>query len=218
MRNVRVGAEREVTINDLIKEADAIWRKARAAGERTSDIKAIAELIATVRREHPQFCKSYPIVMRYMCELRWYDASTFAAHIKHLRANPAQSEDAWLQLQADYGVALVKKRRKFVPESELNKLRTEILNSLRNENAEFKEQVTLCEKRVDKRMGILKNLSDEELKDFARACGIEGMKFAGTTRTVTDVMSGDAPSVEDLIEQQKITVEPSFGISADDLM
>ncbi len=188
----RFTSEKEVTIDQLVAEADAIWKYARARKLQFNDTAAAAKLISDVQRMHPQFCHSYPLVNRYICEMQEYSSKAFRLWLMKIKEHPWKSEAEYLDAQADYVAILFRVKHPRATKTQINNLRVNIRAVLQEEHDKFKYYTNEFDKEVTAEDSILKHRNKAELRDFVKIAGEAGMSTAETVRVVHS-MGGPVP-------------------------
>jgi hypothetical protein len=176
-----ITSEKEVTIDDLLAEASTIWKKCRARGLVFSDNKEFLDstevLMNDMRKEHSEFCKSYPIVLRYMAQMQEYAPKAFKLYLMKIKEHPWKSEDEYLQSQADYVVLLFratsKKRGTRCNQTQLSALRKNVYQMLKNESDIFKASAKAIEKEVDNDEKAAQQRKEGNLKHHYQTYGQE---------------------------------------------
>ncbi len=101
--------EKDVSINDVLEEAEAIWLELKRRRIQLNEHEKLDEFYKETILKHKELMHSYPIVVRYMCQLCLYDGMVFRRFINKMADNPCKSESDYLDLQADYVLMLYKK-------------------------------------------------------------------------------------------------------------
>ena len=146
-----IGAGRVVTPRatpeEIIKIAAEIWREVRAQPDTESANAALLERLQTSQQN---FVASFPLVLRWMVQMRQYEPSVFHAYLlKHSGAKFDTRED-FLKFQGEYLVMMYKHAQVHADERKVREYRTFVCESLLREDAEFakiQEEVTEIVKR-----------------------------------------------------------------------
>ncbi len=215
---IKVESEKEVTIDELVQEANEIWKYARSKKLTLGDHEASGKLMSDVQRKHRQFCQAYPIVNRYICEMQQYSPKAFRLWLMKIKDHPWRSEDEYLEAQTDYIVMLFKVLNPRANRAHVSQLRANISAILRVEHEKFKYYTQEFDKEVTAEESMLGARSMGELHDFVVAAGEEGMAPAGTVRMKADVGSavGDWLDVDKAAAELPPSVLPD--VTSDDLL
>lgn len=205
---VKLTSEKEVTIDDLVNEANAIWKYARARKLKIGDSAGAEKLMNDVQAKHPQFCHSYPIVNRYICEMQQYSAKAFRMWLMKIKEHPWKGENEYLDAQADYITMLLRVAQPRANKTYINNFRAQIRALLQIEHEKFKHYVSEFDKEVTAEESILKGRNADELHKFVTAAGQKGMSLAETIRVAADV-EPSATDVDALINEKINTLEPT---------
>lgn len=209
-----ITSEKAVTVDDIIDEAIIIWKKAQTHFHNIArdDIDGMCALMSQLRDEHRQFCQSYPIVLRYMCELREFSVRAFRKYLRKIEKHPWKTEAEYLDSQVDYIVLLYKAMHPKWKKNEVDNLRINTRNQLQCEHDRFKNMVDKCNNDVNAREDVLRAQNREELKKFILST--DTLDRAGTIRTEVDpAISGYIN--DSSVDARTLSAGTSIGTSAD---
>lgn len=167
----KITNEKDVTIDDILDEADVMWKKYRDRKVNILDTEAVEACMQEMRREHKQFCTSYPIVLRYMVQFKQYHRKALHKYLKYISVNPWKSEEEYLDSQSDYVVILYKELHPKWNRTEVIRMKREIRAILAAETKNFKDRLNEFEKKVNDTEARLKRESREELIQYFRSIG-----------------------------------------------
>lgn len=191
-------SEKEVTIDMIVTEANQIYKEMKQSKVQFDDEAGVEQLMRDTRQRHPEFCQSYPIVHRYICQMQSYSAKAFTLWLKKIQHHPWKTEDGYLDAQADYVAMLFRDRKPRAPLTEINNIRRNIRKILGDEHAAFKRQTQLIEKEVDTESAALIKENKSELAEFVKLCGEAGLSRAGTVIVETDLTESEIIDVDRL--------------------
>jgi len=217
-----ITSEKEVTVDFVVNQANEIWKlvKKRKGKNNKNSITACEsdeeELMEDMRKLYPEFCRSYPIVLRYMCQMNEYNSKTFRLYLGKIKAHPYTTQEEYLDSQTDYIVMLYKSTHPRWNATDVSRLRVNIRNMLQQEHDTMKKYAEEFEKQVDAETAKLANMSLDELKEFAEKIGVDGMALAGSTRVETDLHFGDTVDVDSMVAN--VAAEKIFSTNAADLL
>jgi hypothetical protein len=177
--------EVSVTLEDVLKVGDQIWKKCREKKLDISNTKATDEYLAELRYQFPEFAQSYPIVLRYMVQMNSYKHKAFERYLHRIQKHPWTSEDEYLQSQADYVIILYKAMHPRWKKNETEVMHRQVLDMLRKEHYAFKEQAERVQQEVDEEQMVLKERNIAALVEFYKKYGNETMNVP--IRTETDI-------------------------------
>jgi hypothetical protein len=165
--------KQEITPDYVLNEANIIWGKCRAAiGDRNipfGDRDAAHTLMAEMRAQHKDFCMSYPVVLRYMCEMHLYHTKAFGKFLRRVEKNPWRSESEYLDAQADYVMLLYKHTNPRFNTREANNVRKNVRELLQKEHELFKDQhKKIMDKVEDKEQNLHKQSAAELIEYFRK--------------------------------------------------
>jgi hypothetical protein len=215
--HAKVSYEKVVTIDDIVTEANRIWKYVKSRHINPKNTAETEKLTAEVQRKHPQFCQSYPLVNRYLCQVQEYSAIALRKWLGAVQARPWKSEDEYLQMQCKYPVILYKILHPNATKTALKILEANILNTIRHERDSFKERLTKAESDVVKLEESFHLQNKRELREFAQLAGPAGLAKAETITVRTNLPIGVPEADLSTITHNHSQIWVSH-ISADDLL
>lgn len=215
---LKITSEKNVSIDDIVKEADDIWRYIKLRKlPITDDNNKI--LLDEIEKRNPQFSKAYPIVKRYMCEMRQYNNHALRFWLKKISTKPWKTEEDYLAAHSDYPAQLYRITHRHCNMTEVANVRNNVYNTLMAEHKDFKLRATGAEKYVAEKEKLYQTKSISELQSFAQVVG-EGVKLAETFR-IKDVEDTSNVRLFDaeLINIADISLDTkNIDMTADDLL
>ena len=184
VKSIKIESEKNVTVDEVVAEGDAIFSRVRAAMRRKENLE---DLSKELYRSHPQFAQSYPLALRYICDMQRYNSKAFRRWLLKIKEHPWKSEEEYIEAQADYVYKLIcaenprgSVRDKHTAKANLRKL-------LMAEHKEFKQKADDVEKQVDSREQRLHDRNVDELFSFLRKFDDNDLASIGTYRVIVDV-------------------------------
>jgi len=171
---VRIEYEKTVTRTELVAESNKIW-----ALVRTLQGLGLNQTMEEVRKKHPQFCSSYPIIVRYMVQFTAYSKKAVDNYLKYIEKNQWDSEEKFLVAQSKYVFYLMRALNPKMSPSEVYKIQSNVVDVLRKESSEFKTTVNTAKERADATEESYKKSLREELIKMAKT-------FPGQFTTMED--------------------------------
>ena len=122
------------TPEKILNIAKDIWREVCAAPDNE---RANSALLERLQAEQRDFATSFPLVLRWMVQMRQYDRATFHEYLlKHAGAKFDTRED-FLRFQGEYLVMLYKRSQAHADERKVREYRAMVCDNLLKEDAEF---------------------------------------------------------------------------------
>lgn len=154
--SAKIEYEKDVTANDIIREADQIFRKYRKMKIDIRDYDRVDKTYNDFRKEHKEFATTYPIVIRYMIQMGQYNKEAFKLYLFKLtekmrqvqEAGKTWSEDDFLDSQADYVKILYMKTNRKWKRKPVDVWR-ETRSALESETKNYKEYLEKFQKEVE---------------------------------------------------------------------
>lgn len=213
LKNVSITNEKDVTIDDIVKEAAEINKKLRAENIKPGDYDASDNFMTKIRREHKEFSQSYPIVLRYMCQMQQFHAGALRKYLEYIRTHPWKNHDEYLDSQAQYVVILYKETHKRWNRTQVDNLRKNVRKLLQDEHDRFMELSEKYKKEVENEEVTFKNGRDETMREFYK-------NFGGDTSDLHLRIKTNVPT-ENLVPATTFSanaVQSNFSTTAEDLL
>lgn len=156
--DVNLTYEKNVTIDDVVKEANSIWNELKRRKIHPYDTKQLDEFYSEMVDKHIELTRAYPIVIRYMCQLCRYNEKAFRQFIKKMIDKPSRSENDYLDLQAEYIKML------YIEIQKSNGTRWDIKTA----NTIFADARKKLQEEADRFKAIAKNYAEENAKKEAQ--------------------------------------------------
>jgi len=157
--------EKDVTIQDVLDEAEAIWIELKRRKLRPTDHEQLDAFYKETISKHKELMQAYPIVLRYLCQMCLYDGIVFRRFIDKMTKNPCKSESDYLDLQADYVLMLYKKFAKHWDKKTGQEVWAKARKELQAETDHFKE---VAKKWHEDQKQKQEMRDDNNKKDFAQ--------------------------------------------------
>jgi len=145
----RVEYEKNVTADDIIKEANAIMAETRRRKIDFKNFEETDKFAAEMRRTHKQFADAYPVVLRYITQLGEYSEKALRTYLTKIQEHPWTDEDSYLHSQTDYVIMLYKSKHRRWNATQVANLRQNVYNDLKKEKEKFKEYSEKFQKEVE---------------------------------------------------------------------
>ncbi len=166
-------AEEEKTPDEIIKEANIIWRKVGNRKLLIDDEDGRGDLLVEMQREHINFARAYPIVLRFMCSLSKFSTKAFKYYLCKIKNNPWKNETEYLDSQVDYLVLLYKETNRGWTPQMVNNYKDTMRKTLQTEHDDMKkigkeqsEFVKKLQKEREENQTEILRMFYEKHKDF----------------------------------------------------
>lgn len=211
---VNITSEKNVTIDYIVNEATQMWKESKRRNIKFGDLDAADALMNEFRKSNPQFCKSYPIVLRYMVQMKQFSPDALRKYILKIKENPWKNEEDYINSQADYAVLLYKATTRW-NKTEASRIHTGVKLMLKRETEIFKHHVQEFDKEISAKEEMLKKQSVDDFKNFVKIAADTIESRGGTVRVETDLPSVTdfdfASLVMDTNSQLCVTAEDLLG-------
>lgn len=193
--SVSISSEKTVTPEYIVAEASAIWAEMRKSGIKLGDLEAGDEFMAKMRKAHPEFAKSYPVVLRYICQMQEYSPVILKRWLRKINVKPWLNEKEYYAAQADYVVMLYKNAHPNARKANVRQLRANVQRILEDEAEQFKSVAKSAESEVLALERALLQKTRRELAEFVAVAHDTIGPLAGTIRVETEVDTSDLPQI-----------------------
>jgi hypothetical protein len=210
LKNVKITSEKNVTVDDVVKEAVIINKKMIARKIKPGDFDLADQFMSEMRKEHKEFSQAYPIVLRYMCQMQQFNAKALRKYLLHIQEHPYKSEHEYLDSQTDYVVYLYKAQNKRWNTTQISNLRKNVRKMLGDEHSQFVEISKKHKEDVEREELLYKAAREDTMKAFYSMYGNEALEVP--IRAATELPLDSIPTID---------VEPEGvigSVSANDLL
>lgn len=176
--DVNVDYEETISKDDLMKVAAEIFTKVKKSRIPVDDFKRLDEQSNKLYTEYNKFAKAYPIVFKYMTQLKKFHPKAFSRYVDMVVARPARSKDDFLEAQSNYVYMLHKALNPRCDEKAAKQLKNNIYKQLKAEDKKFGDDVKKYEAIVEKEEEARLNAKKEELIKILkeRKAALEALK------------------------------------------
>lgn len=210
VKKVTIINEKNVTKEDIIAEANAIWTEVLKTwksivpvhppgGKRAgpmqilnTDIEILNKLFEKIRDEHKEFSQSYPTVLRHMVHDKWYDAGAFSEYMTRVEAKPWTNDSERMDSYAEYAAALFRKSSKqHLNMTHLSAFKRDYRSRIQKEHDDFIKQYEEIEKEYNAERSAAEVEKRKHLAaTFARIAPDAGMSEQKTKEVLDAIERG----------------------------
>lgn len=170
---ISISNERDVTLEQVVNEATTIWKKCRKEKLPFGDLEAADQQMEKIRKEHPEFCKSYPIVLRYICQMQEYKPRAFRKYLLKIQQTPWKNQEEYLDSQADYVCLLYQETKARWNRTDVENIRRNVRAMLQKEHDTFMMYAEEFDKEVNTEESLFKERATEAMREFYAQYGEE---------------------------------------------
>lgn len=153
-----LSSAQRATPAELVALARQIWQRVASAGVANEDNAGNDKLLESLQTEFSDFSKSFPIVLRWMVQMKKFSAKAFEKYLlKHASAT-LNSREAFLELQADYLVLLYREEHKRPDENLVRRYRSSLIEQLLEEDKTFQK----IQKQIEEELASQENVVDQD--------------------------------------------------------
>jgi len=152
------------SVEDLIRMAEYIYERVRRSGVDPRDDKGNDNLYDDLRLEFRDFAMNYPIVFRWIVQVRQFSSKAFSQYLRKNISNKWDTREDYIRSQADYLVLLFKALNTHYKMSEVREYRKRITEKLLEEDKNFMESYKKAELELEQEEVELKAEREAELK------------------------------------------------------
>jgi hypothetical protein len=155
-------------MDTYVKDADAIWLdfKTRIKNDNLFNSLSPDKMLEFYQKNNHQFTMSFPIVLRYMIQLKQYNRQAFIKFIKKITAHPYKSELEFCERQSDYVKYLYMETTPRYTMSDANAVWKRAYDLLSSEVTAFKEAEKHVKDKMEKSNTQNSNERRRELKNM----------------------------------------------------
>lgn len=213
-----VVSEKEVSIEDIVAEANEIWKELKSRKLDRADYAAGEQFYNEMCKKHPEFSKSYALVLRYIAEMRIYSAKVLTKWLKQIQARPWKSSEEYFESQANYVMMLHMHYNPRSSTEERYAVRNNVRKLLTDEYEDFKKTTQKYEKAVKERDEKLAAKNKADLLNYLVNAPAEELAQACTVRVEVDQDIGSTIARPTIELQHSYGTESMMGMTAEDLL
>ena len=143
---------------EIVAIANQIWKRVLEANLREDDTAGSDSLLGELQGEFKDFNASFPLVLRWMVQMRKYRAKAFEKYLlKHASAK-LDTREAFLELQAEYLVLLYREEHPHPDENFVRRYRESVVQHLLDEDKTF----MALQKQVEEDMEKIEAAVDQD--------------------------------------------------------
>jgi hypothetical protein len=133
----QVSSSQRATPGQIIKIAKKIWNAVAQSGIAPDDDEGNDKLLARLQAEYKDFMQSFPLVLRWMVQVRIFNEEALRKYLLRHAAAKLDSRAAFLELQADYLVLVYRETHVHPDEEYVKKFREHTIKTLLDEDNAF---------------------------------------------------------------------------------
>jgi hypothetical protein len=147
------------------KDAKNIWDDlhTRFKNKKFKEL-GVEEQLVFYQKQHQRFATTFPIVLRYMVQLRLYHEKAFIKFIKRMQSRPYHSKLEFCERQADYVKYLYRELYNHYSEKDCQEVWTQTYDALKKEVEMFEDAEKKVKLKLDKNNSINNTEKRNELK------------------------------------------------------
>jgi len=132
-----VHSAQHATPKMLVDMARQIWGSVKSSGVAADDDDGNNDLLKRLQAAHSDFNQSFPLVLRWMVQMRKYNAKAFKKYLLLHASTKLSTREDFLLLQAEYLVILYRETHPHPDEGFVRKYRSEVGAQLLREDKAF---------------------------------------------------------------------------------
>lgn len=161
-----IESEANVTIGDIVAEADKIWKETTAVWKKIKlvkgkngkptlkpeDVEALDKFFELQQKRHKQFSTAYPTVMRHQIQDNWYSTDVFRAYLNVVAKKPWTNDKERMDSYTLYATMLMRATAKNHPNATTVKAFSDDYRSrLQREHDQFMKDFDLIKAEIEQR-------------------------------------------------------------------
>ena len=128
-------------------------------------------LLARLQKEFKEFSISFPLVLRWMVQLRKFKSRVFKTYLLKHAASALTTREAYLELQAEYLVLMYRAETNHPTEKAVQQYRKMVIDSLMKEDKDFMALNDQVEKEMADQM--VSNDQDRRQRLYAQLLSLK---------------------------------------------
>lgn len=136
---------------DILGIAAEIWNKIKKSNIAATDDEKNDKLLAELQKTYSDFNISFPIVMRWMVQMRKYSSKAFEKYLLKHATTKLDSREEFLKLQAEYLTLLKLEESKHPDMAVIHKYKQNVIDMLLEEDKAFMDMHKQVEEEMEKK-------------------------------------------------------------------
>jgi hypothetical protein len=166
IKKAEIVNEKSVTKEDIVAEAKQIYARFGNIMQSVDNQDEYKKCFEIVHKEHPDFTKSYPIVVRYIVQFHLFDETVMTKFLQRIEAHPWKSEEDFIESHGDYVFMLWKKCFPEYTLAQLQEIRNNVVRELHAQHKKFKTSFKKVSAEIEKRSALADDIRGEEMLEF----------------------------------------------------
>lgn len=161
-----IESEADVTIGDIVAEADKIWKATTAIWKKIkltkgkngkptlkpTDVEALDKFFEQQQKRHKQFSTAYPTVMRHQIQDNWYNTDVFRSYLNTVAKKPWTNDKERMDSYTLYATMLMRATAKNHPNATVVKAFSDDYRArLQREHDQFMKDFDLIKAEIEQR-------------------------------------------------------------------
>jgi hypothetical protein len=142
---------KQATVDDIVAEADAIYKEIVAAKLRDDDTEGQEVLLKRIQDNHKDFNASFPLALRWTVQTKQYKRAALVRYIGYVKGKEWKDRKEFLRDQGEYLVFLYRELHPKYDTRQVVQYRQAITAQLIKEDDEFEEIKKEAEKELKQR-------------------------------------------------------------------
>ena len=186
-------SSQRATPAELVAMANNIWRKVTKSGIDEKDTKGTDRLLEELQAEFKDFNTSFPLVLRWMVQLRQYKPKAFEKYLLKHSSAKLDTRKGFLELQAEYPVLLYRETHKHPDENFVRRYREHLVQQLLDEDKVFMEMQKKVEKDLEQEAAEMDRDRRQKLYEYVLAQRVDRERRIANQIDAANC-KGDAPA------------------------
>jgi hypothetical protein len=149
--SANVSHARQVTVEDIVAEAEEIYKQVLAAKLREDDTAGQESLLKQIQDDHKDFNVSFPLALRWTVQTKQYKRTALVKYINYVKGKEWKERKDFLRDQGEYLVFLYRDLHPKYDQRQVTEYRQAIVAQLIKEDDEFEEMKKEAEKELKRR-------------------------------------------------------------------
>ncbi len=191
--------EKDVTLTDILNEADCIYKKYKAAKIHPQNTEAIDKFHSDITKEHKEFNTAYPTVLRHMIQEGRYHSNAFKKYLKRVESKPWLNDEQRMDSYADYFILWYKETHSKYDTKYVQELRKDYRKRLQEEHDKIEKLAKeFAEEIAKKEEQYAVERKEEAIKAFKKIA--KNILSPDNINTYVEKFNSDAISFEHISE------------------
>lgn len=192
--SANISHARQVTVDDIVAEAEGIYKEVLAAKLKDDDTAGQERLLKQIQDDHKDFNVSYPLALRWTVQTKQYKRAALVRYINYTKGKEWKERKDFLRDQGEYLVFLYRELHPKYDQRQVVEYRQAIVAQLIKEDDEFEAMKKEAEKELKRKNDEIDQERRRSLYTFLLRQKVIAEQAAAASMTTQNAADNTVPA------------------------